>query len=1095
MEEGEARQALQGAGPPEEQALAQQQQEDGGGDPHQEGQQLEVTDQVVNQQAPVIEGVLEKADHQQESPREKEGAVEAEIDAGIQAEGQSTEGGEVQAQYESEARMMEATAELSTGEGEVLLGDVSGEARAAISYTRDQFARCLGPGELSRDLVAPHHVFGIDTSRLENLKCVEPGIFMHTSGNSLSVLSLDTAIDYKRRIKRRESLFGLDGGGIGCFTLHPSGKLVAVGERGDSPNIYIYSYPALTLVNVLKEGTERGYSCLAFNAAGDKLASVGQSPDFLLTIWEWRDEKVTLHTKAFGQEVFRVAFSPYDEGRLVTSGTGHIRFWRMASTFTGLKLQGDIGKFGKVELSDISAFDILPDGKVLSGSESGHLLLWEGNFIKCRFVLAGEGGDKGCHDGEVTVLRRDGDAFMTAGLDGWIRWWSLVVIDGAEVDTDHSMDFEISPIREMHAGMGVAIQCLERGGERGSSSDYFLITDANGSLRQLAVNNLPSEGAYSAKMEAQAVFEFHSGQVNDLDTCPKEHLAASAGADGSIRLWDYVHKNMLEMERFSAAVTCLQWMRESVDPTGRTIAAGFADGVLRFLVRGGKTLQCTAVAKPHSCAIVDLSISPSGQRIATAGKDGTIFLFNIGSGAGSITPAGFIDKQALGIPSGLSWRADSLSLMCTFDGGAVCEASLAGGALDGANTKNSYDITALVPCQEFYLQVKETVLQKHGSAADLDASDEQCEQLTPGDASPDETSSSPSDSPPNATAPSIRTTQGTAPALQSVYLPEEKHFLVSYGGWAAGQIYECSWDAVEPLASYAMGSEGTVRPSVLHMKTALGGKLLLSGSDDGCVTVRPLERCKGAAAFARVLLHIGHMSVKTCAAVSYDGDWLVTAGGDGLVSSCRIRVHDLLEAAAELAPTVPVQPLLPAALASPVPSAMERKKLANDGAATTETKSGAVPSFWLRSHDGEEGDPAVTDLSKYNFKTGEHLPEPSMYAAVEHEVEDAVVASGYSIEEEKLKREEGNRLREASDRKAAVRAVVASMREEYERLVTENAQLPADVRLSPESMRPDAHLLEFIELNRKELTEEVRMLFCPTCMNCASSGRPNGPLS
>jgi hypothetical protein len=33
----------------------------------------------------------------------------------------------------------------------------------------------------------------------------------------------------------------------------------------------------------------------------------------------------------------------------------------------GLKLQGQIGKFGNVELSDISAFVEMPDGKVIAG--------------------------------------------------------------------------------------------------------------------------------------------------------------------------------------------------------------------------------------------------------------------------------------------------------------------------------------------------------------------------------------------------------------------------------------------------------------------------------------------------------------------------------------------------------------------------------------------------------------------------------------------------------------------------------------------------------------------------------------------------------
>ena len=35
----------------------------------------------------------------------------------------------------------------------------------------------------------------------------------------------------------------------------------------------------------------------------------------------------------------------------------------MARTFTGLKLQGNIGKFGNEELSDVSGYADLPDGK------------------------------------------------------------------------------------------------------------------------------------------------------------------------------------------------------------------------------------------------------------------------------------------------------------------------------------------------------------------------------------------------------------------------------------------------------------------------------------------------------------------------------------------------------------------------------------------------------------------------------------------------------------------------------------------------------------------------------------------------------------
>ena len=172
--------------------------------------------------------------------------------------------------------------------------------------------------------------------------------------------------------------------GIGAINVHPSNKYFAVAEKSEEkPLVYIYHFPSLKVFKVLREGTERAYSALSFSSSGLKLATVGSYPDYMLTVWDWRKEAIELRNKAFSQEIFyNVSFSPNSDGFLTTSGTGHIRFWRMAQTFTGLKLQGDIGKFGAVELSDVAAYAELPGGKVLSGSEDGNLLLWEEQFIK-----------------------------------------------------------------------------------------------------------------------------------------------------------------------------------------------------------------------------------------------------------------------------------------------------------------------------------------------------------------------------------------------------------------------------------------------------------------------------------------------------------------------------------------------------------------------------------------------------------------------------------------------------------------------------------------------------------------------------------------
>lgn len=56
--------------------------------------------------------------------------------------------------------------------------------------------------------------------------------------------------------------------------------------------------------------------------------------------------------------------------------------------------------------------------KVLSGSEWGNLLLWEGGLIKVEICRAGR---KTCHCGPVNQLILDEGEVVTIGADGYIR--------------------------------------------------------------------------------------------------------------------------------------------------------------------------------------------------------------------------------------------------------------------------------------------------------------------------------------------------------------------------------------------------------------------------------------------------------------------------------------------------------------------------------------------------------------------------------------------------------------------------------------------------------------------------------------------------
>jgi cilia- and flagella-associated protein 44 len=391
-----------------------------------------------------------------------------------------------------------------------------------------------------------------------------------------------------------------------------------VAEKGRFPNIYIYEYPSLKLYRIMKNGTENLYSHVEFSVSGTKLASVGGNPDFTITVWDWMSQKVILKAKAFSQEVFKVTFSPFTDDILFTCGSGHIRFWKMAQTFTGLKLQGEIGKFGQLELSDVTGIAELPDGKVLCGSEYGTLILWDGNLVKAHLVLD-EYKKTPLHNGFVEVVMFDGEHFITAGGDGYIKWWRFVDVDNAEAD-EH-LEVAIAPVRE------VLVKDPAEGGEPAyivsmiKGNDHWLIADGKGKIWRLPTDT----------MEAQLITSFHSKKVTDLAVPPSINGILTLGEDGHVKLWDFVKEKQFYTRRFIGEGTCCDMMPYSEANQGRILATGFDNGIVRVLLIGSHDFMILKAFKAHDSKVIKVKYSPDNTMLATASEDGDIFFFQIGT--------------------------------------------------------------------------------------------------------------------------------------------------------------------------------------------------------------------------------------------------------------------------------------------------------------------------------------------------------------------------------------------------------------------------------------------------------------------------------
>ena len=209
-------------------------------------------------------------------------------------------------------------------------------------------------------------------------------------------------------------------------------------------------------------------------------------------------------------KVFGLSFSLTVYGQLTTWGTGHVRFWKMADTFTGLKLHGSLGKFGAEPLSDVCATCESDDGKItLSGTGSGAILAWSGGLIETKFCIAEE---ITCHDGAINsmhlrrVMMRDEMReqqqrvqLITAGEDGYVRAWDADEIWTIVEAPETPFVQKIKPIFEYY--LGDTVSCKNLIVSDDSNNNKLVVQNACGSLLELDLADGTSQEIFGRTQE------------------------------------------------------------------------------------------------------------------------------------------------------------------------------------------------------------------------------------------------------------------------------------------------------------------------------------------------------------------------------------------------------------------------------------------------------------------------------------------------------------------------------------------------------------------------------------------------------------------
>lgn len=381
-----------------------------------------------------------------------------------------------------------------------------------------------------------------------------------------------------------------------CLCIHPLKDIVATGQVGRDPSIYIWDCETLKPLALLMGQHKRGVCAVDFSADGKKLASVGLDDNHCIVIWDWRKGEKLATTRGHKDKIFVIKWNAHNNDKLVTVGMKHIKFWTQAGGgFTSKR--GIFGSIGKPDTMMCVCFGRSPE-MTYSGGANGNIYHWQDTTL-LTMVKA--------HEGPCFAMHSLDKGFVTGGKDGMIALWDevyerclktyTVKKSSLSHDSHGTLTSDMPAIRSVVLGHGHILA--------GTKNSEILEIDKSGPIKLLVQGHMESE-------------------VWGLASHPLKDIVATVSDDETLRIWDIgeAHK-LLNVRKLKVGARCCDF-----SPDGKALAVGFKDG--SFSVLDGETTNEITGFHHRKEEISDVKFSPNpGKYLAVASHDNYVDIYNV----------------------------------------------------------------------------------------------------------------------------------------------------------------------------------------------------------------------------------------------------------------------------------------------------------------------------------------------------------------------------------------------------------------------------------------------------------------------------------
>eukprot|EP00756_Hemistasia_phaeocysticola_P010484 Hpha_TRINITY_DN15020_c5_g1::TRINITY_DN15020_c5_g1_i1::g.124570::m.124570 len=313
----------------------------------------------------------------------------------------------------------------------------------------------------------------------------------------------------------------------GPVAFNPRQTMFVFSELSDGPLLYVYSYPDNTQTQeAIRGGTTLEYSDLAFSRNGLQLCALGSLPDFNLSVYavDPAEKKLTLsvRTSAAAHQAKSVSFNPAIKDELVTSGSGHITFWKTERAQAGVGLVAAEGKLSSHHVR-ITSHCHAPNGEALGGTNHGDIYRFDSTTGYGEPWWESPGGQSQGRDA-VVALNVTRHHVIATSLDGIIRFFrheTRIIEKSIALSASYVRNVALAPEwNSLIIGCGDGL--------------VFNVHIPGYESPQLSPDDFKA-----VKERTWAVSDFCGGVVTGLCHLSKGSVVVSVSEDSTLRVWDY----------------------------------------------------------------------------------------------------------------------------------------------------------------------------------------------------------------------------------------------------------------------------------------------------------------------------------------------------------------------------------------------------------------------------------------------------------------------------------------------------------------------------------------------------------------------------